>query len=318
MKSISKYLAATLASLGLAAGAAATDFPKNEVRLVVNYGAGGNTDVASRALAKGMEKPLGKPVIVENKPGALGTIGPGYVARQAPDGYTVGVVTYSTQAIMPHLMKLPYTMDDFDFVAGVGRYRYGITVRADSPYKTLQDLVEAAKKPNGVFFGAPSSPNNLALLELGRLTGGKFEQVSYKSGSETVTALLGGQVDVIVQNPSDVLPHIRDGKLRMIASASPMRWPELPEVPTIQESGWPVQIDSWIGLATPRGAPADVLAKLQQAALAAVADPVTRDSFEKLGVDPASLKGSEYAELLKQGHEEMGRMIRDANLPRIN
>lgn len=104
----------------------------------------------------------------------------------------------------------------------------------------------------------------------------------------------------------------------MIASASPMRWPELPEVPTIQESGWPVQIDSWIGLATPRGAPADVLAKLQQAALAAVADPVTRDSFEKLGVDPASLKGSEYAELLKQGHEEMGRMIRDANLPRIN
>jgi tripartite-type tricarboxylate transporter receptor subunit TctC len=134
---------------------ARADYPEREISLIVNYGAGGNTDVTARVLAKGMQKHLGKPVIVINKAGAEGTLGPAYLATQKPDGYTFGVVTYSTIAIQPYLRDLPYTIKDFEFVAGYGRFRYGVVVRADSPYKALEDLVKAGKNAPGLFFGAP-------------------------------------------------------------------------------------------------------------------------------------------------------------------
>ena len=312
-------LAVAACALLTAAGVAmAQGFPEREVTLIVNYGAGGNTDVASRALAQGMEGPLGKPIIVQNKPGALGTVAPAFLAKQKPDGYQVGVVTYATVAIMPHLMSLPYTINDFEFVAGFGRFRYGVAVRADSPYRTLKDLVEASKKGKGIFFGAPSAPNNLAMFELGRVTGGKFEQISYKSGTETVTALLGGQVEVIVQNPSDILPHIESGKLRLLASASPMRWNEHPNVPTMKEQGFDVEIDSWMGLAVPKGTPRVVVDKLQAATLASVKNPEVAKRLSSLGVDPSALTGKQYEEILQAGYVQMGKAIKAANLPRIN
>lgn len=309
------FLGAALAAA--CAAAAAQGFPAKEVTLVVNYGAGGNTDVAARAVARGMEKGLDKAVIVQNRAGALGTLGPSFVAKQKPDGYTIGMVTYSTIAITPHLLTVDYTVKDFDFLAGVGRYRYGVAVRADSPYKNVADLVQAAKSGKGIFFGAPSAPNNLALLELGRKTGGKFEQVSYKSGSETVNALLGGQVEVIVQNPSDVMSFIKAGRVRLLASASPVRWPELPDVPTMKEQGFDVEIDSWLGLAAPRGTPKAVVDKLQASMLQAMNTDEVKQQFVNAGVDPTALSGKDYADLLIKGHETMGAAIKAANLPRI-
>ena len=312
-------LALSGCAMMMAAGlSSAQGFPEREVMVIVNFGAGGATDVASRALAQGMEAPLGKTVIVQNKPGALGTLTPAYIAKQKPDGYQVGVVTYSTVAIMPHLMNLTYTINDFEFVAGFGRFRYGVAVRADSPYQTLNDLVAAGKAGKGIFFGSPSAPNNLAMFELGRLTGGKFEQISYKSGTETVTALLGGQVEVIVQNPSDILPHITSGKLRLLASASPMRWVEQPNVPTMKEQGFNVEIDSWMGLAVPKGTPRAIVDKLQSAALTSVKNPEVAKRLNGLGVDPSPLTGKQYEDVLKEGYVQMGAAIKAANLPRIN
>lgn len=299
------------------AAASAQNFPAKEVTLVVNYGAGGNTDVAARAVARGMEKSLEKPVVVQNRAGAMGTLGPSFVAKQRPDGYTIGMVTYSTIAITPHLLNVDYTVKDFEFLAGVGRYRYGVAVRVDSPYKNIADLVQAAKTGKGIFFGAPSAPNNLALLELGRKTGGKFEQVSYKSGSETVNALLGGQVEVIVQNPSDVLSFIKAGKVRLLASASPVRWPELPDVQTMKEQGFDVEIDSWLGLAAPKGTPKAVVDKLQASMLQAMKTEEVKQQFVNAGVDPTALSGKEYSDLLVKGYETMGAAIKAANLPKI-
>lgn len=293
---------------------ARADYPEKEISLVVNYGAGGNTDVTARVLAKGMQKHIGKPIIVLNKPGAEGTVGPAFLATQKADGYTIGVVTYSTIAIQPHLRDLTYTIKDFDFIAGYGRFRYGIVVRADSPYKTLDDLVSAGKSGRGIFFGAPSAPNNLALFELGRKTGAKFEQVPYKSGTETVTALLGGQVEAIVQNPSDVLAQIHSGKLRLLASASPIRWREFPNVPTMKEAGYDVEIDSWLGIAAPKGTPRPIVEKLQQAALAALKDPEVLERITLAGVDVEALTGAQYEKLLIQGTETMGRALKAAGL----
>src|SRR3546814_687315 len=138
-----------------------------EVTMTVNYGPGSNTDVASRIFAEGMAQELGKTVIVENRAGALGTLAVSWLAKQTPDAHRLGVVTFATQAISPHLMNVSYTMDDFDWVCGFGRYRYGVAVRADSPYKTVDDLVAASKKGESVFFGGTSTPNVIALLELG-------------------------------------------------------------------------------------------------------------------------------------------------------
>ncbi len=293
-------------------------WPERDLTLIVNYGAGGATDAASRALAKAIEPQLGRTVIVENKAGAQGTLGPAHVARQRADGYTVGVVTYSTIAITPHLMNVPYTAASFDFVAGYGRFRYGVVVRSESPYESLADLIAAAKTGRSLFFGAPSAPNNLALFELGRKTGATFEQVSYKSGMETVVALLSGQVEVIVQNPSDVMPHIKAGKLRLLASASPVRWSEMPHVPTLREAGYDVEIDSWLGLAVPQGTPRSVVEVLQTAVQAAMKSPELMRSFANIGVDPVSLSGREYLDMLTRGYEQMGKAIKEANLPRIN
>lgn len=313
-----RVLVAAAAAALISGQALANAWPEREVTLIVNYGAGGTTDVASRALAKAIEPQLGKAVIVENKAGAQGTLGPAYVARQRPDGYTVGVVTYSTIAITPHLMNVPYTVANFDFVAGFGRFRYGVVVRSESPFHSLADLVSAAKAGRGIFFGAPSAPNNLAMFELGRKTGAKFEQVSYKSGAETVIALLSGQVEVIVQNPLDVLPHIKAGKMRLLASASPVRWPEMPHVPTLKEAGYDIEIDSWLGLAVPKGTPRPAVDALQTAIQAAMKSPELMQHFANLGVDPVSMSGGEYLDLLIKGYEQMGKAIKEANLQKIN
>lgn len=296
----------------------AARFPERELTMIINYGAGGNTDVAARAIGNGMESILKKPVVPNNRGGAQGTLGVSSLAKQKADGYTLGIVTFSTIAITPHLMNVDYTVDNFDFIAGVARYRYGVAVRADSPYKTMQDLVAASKTGKGVFFGAPSAPNNIALFELGRKTGGKFEQVSYKSGAETVAALLGGHVDVIVQNPSDIVPHVKAGKMRFLASASPMRWKELPEVATLKEQGYDVEIDSWIGLAYPKGTPKDLRDKMERVAMTAAGSPQLARIFETAGVDPATLSGAEYRQKLIEGRDAMGVAIKAANLPRMN
>ncbi len=294
--------------------AARAEWPEREIQLIVNYGAGGNTDVSARAFARGLERQLGKPIVVVNRPGAEGTIGPAFVATQRPDGYTIGVVTYSTVAIQPHVRDLPYTLESFDFIAGYGRFRYGVTVRADSPHRTLDDLVRASKVGNGLFVGAPSAPNNLAMFELGRLTGGKFEQVQYRSGAEAVVALLGRHVDVIVQNPSDVVAQIRAGELRLLASASPMRWQEFPDVPTMREAGYDVEIDSWLGVAVPRGTPRPIVQRLEAAALAALRDPAVAEQITATGVDAQALPGEEYAALLARGSEAMGPILRRAGM----
>lgn len=291
------------------------NYPEREITLFVNYGAGGNTDVAARGLAKGMENILRKPVIVHNKAGAQGTLGVSQLAKQRPDGYTFGIVTYSTIAITPHMMKVDYTEKNFDFIAGIGRFKYGVAVRSDSPYKTMEDLVKAGKTGKGIFFGAPSAPNNIAMYELGRKTGGKFEQVAYKSGAETVSALLGGHVDVIVQNPSDIVPHVRSGKMRMLASASPMRWTEMPDVPTLKEQGYDVEVDSWVGLAFPKGVDKSVRDKMERIAMTAINSPETSKIFTLGGLEPVAVDGAQYRKMLVEGHQFMGAAIKAANIP---
>lgn len=313
----SKLLPLSLIAL-FAGPAMASDFPKKELTMTVNYGAGSNTDVASRIIASAMEKELGKSIVVENRAGALGTMAVSWLAKQAPDPHRVGVVTYATQAISPHLMKVGYTMDDFQWVCGFGRYLYGVAVRSDSPHKTINDLIAAAKKDKGVSFGGASTPNLIALLELGRITGAKFVQIPYNSGADVRAALLGGHIESMVQNPGDILPHVATGEMRMLASASPIRWPMAPDVPTLKDAGYPVEVDSWIGLGVRAGAPADAVKRLEDACLKGVKHPDAAEKLTNIGIVPVGLTGAQYRDALKSGYQKMGAAIKAANIPRIS
>jgi tripartite-type tricarboxylate transporter receptor subunit TctC len=300
--------------LSLTAGyAGAAAWPEREVKLIVNYGAGGVTDVATRIVARALEKNLGKPVVVINRPGGQATLGPSFVARQPADGYTVGVITYSSVAITPHLINVDYTIADFDFVGGFGQYQYGLAVNADAPYKTLAEFISAAKassKP--FFFSAPGAPNNLAMWDLGKRSGAKFEQVLYKSGIESVMAVVTGDVQAVIQTPSEIEPQIKAGKLRMLASASPNRLTISPDLPTLREAGYDVQINSWMGLAVPKNTPKEVVARLQDALMAATKDPEVANTFKNMGIDPLSMSGAEYAKKVTEGYVEMGKALKDA------
>ncbi|MBK0393764.1 tripartite tricarboxylate transporter substrate binding protein [Ramlibacter algicola] len=293
---------------------AADAWPTHELTMYVNYGPGSATDLVARALAGEMEKAIGQPVIVQNKPGAQGTLGPAFFARRPADGYSFGILSFAPAAIAPHMMDVAYKLDDFDVVAGIGRYRYGVAVRADSPYRTVKDLVDAAKSGKGVSFTATGAPNNLALLKLGTLTGGSFTFVPMKSGPDSVNAVLGSHVDAVVQTPSDIMPFVQSGQMRLLASVSPVRWSELPDTPTMKEAGYNVEIDSWTGIAAPRGLPPEVLRTLEQAALKAVQSPAYQQRVKQFGVDPLAMDARSYRAFLEAGYRDMAKALRDAGM----
>lgn len=306
-------VAGLLAAVGLISPAMAESWPEREITLVVNYGAGGVTDVTVRALAAEAAKILNVPVQIVNRPGGQGTTGPTFIAAQKPDGYTIGVTSFAPMAINPHMIDVTYAIDDFDYVGGFGRFRYGIVVNEASPVRSIDDLIKAGKsKP--VTFSASGPPNNLALLELGKKTGARFRFVPYPSGAESVTAVLGGHIDAVVQTPTEMLPLIQAGKLRLLASASPVRWSELPDVPTLLDLGHGVSIDSWIGLGGPKGIDPDKLKTLRTAFEKAAASPEVARSYEQLGMSMAYMSGDEYRGFLKKGFDEMSKSLAETGL----
>jgi tripartite-type tricarboxylate transporter receptor subunit TctC len=292
-------------------------FPEKNINMVVNFGSGGVTDLMSRELARGMEADIGTSVVVFNRPGALGTLGPGYVAKQAADGYTLAVVSASVITITPHLMDVPFGLDDLTFVAGYGKNRFGLVVKADSPYQTIDDLLNAARGGKSLFFGSPSTSNSVVIFDLGSKSKSKFELISYKSGPDTTMGLLTGQVAVIAPNPPDVMSHLKAGTLRLLASASPARWPEFPNVPTLKESGHDVALEAWVGIAVPKATPSAVVARLEKSIQVAMGQPAIAASFLKIGADPAFMDSKAYTEFLKKEREVMGRLIKESGIARI-
>lgn len=280
---------------------------------MVNYGAGGVTDVTVRALANEAAKILKVPVQIVNRPGGQGTTGPTFVAAQRPDGHTIGVTSFAPMAISPHMIDVSYGIDDFAYVGGFGRFRYGVAVNAESSIKSIDDLIAAAKARR-VTFSASGPPNNLALLELGKKAGVRFQFVPYPSGAESVTAVLGNHIDAVVQTPTEMLPLIQAGKLRLLASASPVRWSELPDVPTLADLGHGVSIDSWVGLGGPKGIDSARLQVLEKAFAEAARSPEVAKSFETLGMSLSYMSGEEYRGFLKKGFGEMATSLAEAGL----
>jgi tripartite-type tricarboxylate transporter receptor subunit TctC len=279
----------------LALGAqAAGNWPDRAVNIVVPFPAGGSTDTVARAMAQKMGEALGKPFVVENRPGATGTIGATAVKRAPADGYTLMVASLGPYVITPHLMKSPpYDAEkDFDYISLPVQAPNVLVASSSSVAQkvhTVAEVVAALKAwPGKISFASSGngSSDHLSAELFWQQTGTSGAHIPYKGGAPAINDLLGGQVDFSFQNVNAVLQHIRAGKLHAIAVTGDKRSPVLPDVPTLAEVGVKgAEVYSWQGMAAPRGLPADVKARLSRAAIDAIRDPAIAKRFTDQGLE---------------------------------
>jgi tripartite-type tricarboxylate transporter receptor subunit TctC len=302
-----------VAALSPLVGVALAAFPEKEITIIVPYGAGGSTDVCVRAVASGMEKILGVPVQVVNRPGGQGTNGPQQLLTAAADGYTIATAGTGSIAIAPHMLGVNYNPDSFTYLPGFAQYLYGIATQPDSSIKTVADLMEAAKARK-VTFGSTGAPSNVVMFELNKRLGTNFRHVPFPSGAEAVTAAIGGHVDVVIQDPPVVLPAVQSGRLRLIASASEGRWKTMPDVPTMKEQGVDVVIDSLIGFIAPKGVSDDRVEVLTRAITEAAHSTEVQALLDRLNMVYVEMAPDVVHQKLKSEYDRFGVIVREFGL----
>ncbi|KQP19594.1 tripartite tricarboxylate transporter substrate binding protein [Pseudorhodoferax sp. Leaf265] len=294
-----KLLAAMACTLSLVAGAQTT-WPDKPVTIVVPFPAGGSTDMVARAMALQMGTALGQSFIVDNKPGATGTIGAGFVKRAAPDGYTLLVSSLGAFVVTPHLVKsVPYdATKDFDYISVPVQAPNVLVASPKQKERTLAEVIALLKaNPGKVSFASSGngSSDHLSAEVFWQQSGTEGLHVPYKGGAPAINDLLGGQVDFSFQNVNAVLPHIKAGKLHAIAVTGDKRSPVLPDVPTLAEAGVKgAEVYSWQGLAAPKGLPAAVKDKLAKAAVASMNDPAVKQRMLEQGLEIVASTPAEF------------------------
>jgi tripartite-type tricarboxylate transporter receptor subunit TctC len=289
---------------------AAEPFPNRPIRLVVPYPAGGGTDIVGRVLGQKLHESLGQPVVIDNRGGAGGAIGTGVAAKSAPDGYTLLLVPTS-HVINPSISaKLPYdTERDFAPITMVASAAILMAVNPRVPAKTIRDFVEAAKAQPQTLANYGSAGTGTVFHLTGelfkQLTGLSLQHVPYRGGAPTITALLAGEIPLAFETMLALQPHVRAGTLRALAVTSPRRSAIMPDIPTTAEAGFPSLVaDNSYALFAPAGTPAPILARLHDAAVAALALPGVRDQLREQGAEvvgnsPAELAAYVTAEIPK-------------------
>ena len=313
--------AALLASLGTTPALAQGDWPAGKViTWVVPYPPGGSTDVLGRNVAQRIGTALGTNVIVENKAGATGTIGAAWVAKAAPDGYTLLGTSIGPQAIAPHLMgKLPYDhIAAFEPVAILGTIPHMLVVGAKQPYKTVADLVAAGKAQPGKL--AYASGGNGTILQMqGELlqqqTGARFIHIPYKGDTPALQDTLGEQVQFMFAPVAAALPHVQAGKLRALAVTSAKRLPALPDVPTMGEVGMKdFVVEQWQAVFAPAKTPQAVVQRLNQDINQALKDPALIALADRLGVTLVGGTSKQLGDLQKADSAKWAKVIKDGNI----
>ncbi len=314
-----RALAAGLLLAGCIA-ARAQSYPDHVIRLVAPFPAGGLADVLARAVGDEMARSLGQPVIVENRAGAGGNVGAEYVAKAAPDGYTLmmasaGILT-ANQFLYAQMPFDPAAA--FAPVAVVADMPMMVVVNPKVPAQSLADLVALARAaPGKLNFGAPGTgtTGHLGLAMLMHVAGVKITHVPYRGAAPAIQDLLAGQIDGVVDNPPTVISHIQDGRLRPLAVAATKRMALLPGLPTAAEAGLPgYEASSWFGIVAPAGTPAPVVARLHQDVVRALATPAMQARFAKLGARLVGNTPEEFAAQIRAERASWGEIIRAAGI----
>jgi tripartite-type tricarboxylate transporter receptor subunit TctC len=303
MKSIFVALAlGMLLFTGAHAQAPASAWPDKAVTFVVPFPPGGSTDTVARVIAQKMADSLQKPFIVENKAGATGTIGAAQVKRSPPNGYTFLVTSLGPLVIAPHLIKgLQYDpLKDFDLITVAVQAPNVLVVPANSPHKSVADIIAYEKKNAGKLTFSSSgngSSDHLTLALFSQQTGTTALHVPYKGGAPAISDLLGGQVEASFQNVNAVIQHIRAGKLKALGVTSAKRIPVLPDVPTLGEAGVNgVEVYSWQAVVGPKGLPPDVRNKLHAGIVSALSEQQVKQQFSSQGFEIVANTPAQFAE----------------------
>jgi tripartite-type tricarboxylate transporter receptor subunit TctC len=312
-------LAAGLLLAGCIA-ARAQSYPDHVIRLVAPFPAGGLADVLARAVGDEMARSLGQPVIVENRAGAGGNVGAEYVAKAAPDGYTLmmasaGILT-ANQFLYAQMPFDPATA--FAPVAVVADMPMMVVVNPKVPAQSLADLIALARAaPGKLNFGSPGTgtTGHLGLAMLMHVAGVKITHVPYRGAAPAIQDLLAGQIDGVVDNPPTVIAHIQDGRLRPLAVASAKRMALLPDLPSAAEAGLPgYEASSWFGIVAPAATPAPIIARLRQEVVRALATPAMQARFAKLGARLVGNAPDEFAAQIHAERASWGEVIHAAGI----
>ncbi|MFN7751780.1 MAG: tripartite tricarboxylate transporter substrate binding protein [Pseudomonadota bacterium] len=308
------------AALVAPATALAQAWPAKPVRIVVGFVPGGATDTIARTVAQQLGERFGRPVVVENRAGASGTIAAEYVARSPADGYTMIMATQTTHAVVPYMMpKLPYDpIRDFAPVVLAGQNTLLVVVTPSMPVKSVKDLVALARsRPGELSFatgGIGSSPHMAGEL-FARMAKVQMTPVFYKGDAAAVLDVIGGRVPVMFLNITGMIQHIKAGKLRGVAVTAAQRSTILPDFPTVAEAGLPgFDVVTWFGLLAAAGTPADVVARINRDANQALGIASVREHMATLGIEPVGGSPEQFAALLKAENTRWSQMVRDLSL----
>ena len=317
MQWMNMTIAAVAVVLGGVGHTSAQTFPSKTIHFVVPYGRGGSPDVMSRVLAQKLSENIGQPVVVDNRPGAGGIIAAEAVAKAAADGYTLFIADTGHVAINPSLYaKLPYDpIKDFTPVTLAVTTPLFLAATATLPIQTVKQLIDYANSKPGLPYGSSGngSPHHLGVELFKLLTGVKMTHVPYKGVAQSVPALVAGDVAVLFAALPSLSPHVRSGKVRLLAVGTAARTPLMPEVPTLAESGAPgFEIDADIGFLAPAGTPREVVQKLNSEILKVLHAPDVKQRLAGLGIDVAGSSPERYAEAIRAKIQRYGKLVKDA------
>ena len=293
-------------------------YPTKPVRLIVTYPPGGSSDLMSRVYGAKLGEIWSQQVIIESKPGAAGSIGMDFAAKQPNDGYTFVVGNLGPVAVNPLLSPVPYNIQkDFVAVSQISQGPNVLVVRADSPFKSLGDIISHARtNPGKLNYGTsgPGSVSHLSSEMLKSITKVQAVEVPYKGGVLAVQDLLGGQIQFIFSDSLPAMQHIRGGKLRALCVTGTQRYELIPEPPTCQSDAQGLVAVNWWGVLYPAGTPKNIVDKLHQDTVKVLADPDTKKRFADLGVETKSSSPAEFSAFIRAEMDKYAKLIKEANI----
>ena len=297
---------------------AAAGYPRQPIKWVIGFAAGGGNDIQARLVGQKLGERLGQPVVIENKPGAGGNIAAEYVARAAPDGYTLLITPAATMVINPAVYaKLPYDpLQSFAPVIQISGFQLFLTVGEAFPAKTVPELVAWAKaNPDKANYASSATTFQLATELFNLKTGTKFEQIPFKSTTESLTAVLNGQVSMAIADPGPLMPHVGAKRVLLLATTGTKRWPAFPDVPTMAEAGVAgVESVSFTGLVAPKATPAAIVDRLEREIDAILKQPDVAERFKALGLEPVGGTAKDFGAVIAREIPRWKEVAKAANI----
>jgi len=312
-------LAVLLIAAAVPSHAQAQDYPNRLIKIIQGFPPGGNVDLIARILGAEMEKSLGQSIVIEAKPGLAGALAAETVARSDPDGYTLLVLPSAHPAYGALAKNVRFkVVEDFSWISVASFYPFIIAVKADSRFKTIKQLVDAAKaKPGELKYGSAGVGSILhtTVELLGNLTKTKFLHVPYRGEAPALTGVLTGDVDFIAATTGPLSARLKSGEFRALAVTGKTRWPDFPDVPTLNETVAPgFEVISWTGMAGPANLPKPIVDRLNAEVRKALAAPEVKQKLQAMGGDPRATTPEEMRDLVSRQYETWKRLAVEANL----